>query len=126
MKFRHLFLVGMFLLWPLLIVLTDPQTGALRGLFSNAAMAGMLVYMLALGSKMMGLLLAFWAYKAFRDYPESDNQKLFQLVRTGNVAAGHGLVSNAIVLAVLIFVFCYAMDATVPAAFGPASGGLEQ
>ncbi|OOG79158.1 hypothetical protein B0E41_25370 [Hydrogenophaga sp. A37] len=114
-------MLGMFLLWPLLIVLTDPESGALRGLFPNAAWASLAVFIQALGSKTMGLLFAWWSFKAFRDYIEADNRELFRQVLAGNVAAGLALIANALILAILIVVFCWGLDATAPAISGAVS-----
>jgi hypothetical protein len=121
LRFRHVFMLGMFLLWPLLIVLTDPESGALRGFFPNAAWASLAVFIQALGSKTMGLLFAWWSFKAFRDYIEADNRELFRQVLAGNVAAGLALIANALILAILIVVFCWGLDATAPAISGAVS-----
>jgi hypothetical protein len=122
LRFRHFFMLGMFLLWPLLIVLTDPESGMLRGFFPNAAWASMAVFIQALGSKTMGLLFAWWSYMAFRDYEEADNRFLFAQVRIhGNVAAGLALIANALILSILIVVFCWGLDATAPAISGALS-----
>lgn len=121
LRFRHVFMLGMFLLWPLLIVLTDPDTGALRGFFPSAAWASLAVFIQALGSKTMGLLFAWWSFKALRDYAEADNRELFRQVLSGNAAAGLALIANALILAVLIVVFCWGLDATAPAISGAIS-----
>lgn len=121
LRFRHVFMLGMFLLWPLLIVLTDPDSGALRQVFPTAAWASMAVFIQALGSKTMGLLFAWWSYTSFRDYIEADNRELFRQVLRGNVAAGLALIANALILVALILVFCWALDATAPALSGAIS-----
>jgi hypothetical protein len=110
-RFRTLYMVGGSLLLILALVATDPDSPLLRSLpIGGPALA----WLLAAARGVLVVALAHMAWRALHDYPEADGQELYSPVHQGNTAAGLALLSRALIVGVLLFVFSNTATSAIP------------
>ena len=111
MRFRTLYMAGGSIALLLALLATDPDSPFLQGLPVGGPL---LAWLLAAARGVLIVALAHLAWCALHDYPEADGQDLYAAVLQGNIAAGLALLSRAVIVGVLLFVFSNTATAQVP------------
>lgn len=110
-RFRTIYMLGGTALLLLALLATDPDAPFMASLPIGGPL---LAWLLAAARGVLIVALAHLAWRALHDYPEADGQDLYASVLQGNTAAGLALLSRAIIVGVLLFVFSNTATAQVP------------
>jgi hypothetical protein len=109
MRFRYVFLGFGCALVLLGLLASDPDSPWLRQMPIGGPVVA---WFLSVAKGLVVVALAHCSWKALHDYPEADGQRLYRQVAKGNTAAGLALVSRAVIIFALFWLFGGPANAT--------------